>query len=259
MSEAKIPMNPATQIIPTAAQRFMSSAATSELRLMLDCADALQWEAWLPLGLFYGVTTNPLLLENARVACQVEVLAALTQKALAYGVREVQLQTWGATIERYYQIGIRLAAIDPRVVVKVPATEIGVAAAVQLIREGVRVTLTGVYAIPQVLIAAAIHAEYAAPYLGRIHDTGRNGCEDLGAMQRSLDGVGSTTRLLVASIRRVEDIAMLAAQGLNTFTISTAIATQFFDVPATLQAASAFEAAAERTSELAFEGQRSER
>jgi transaldolase len=248
LSEVKIPVDIVTKMMPTPTQRCDSAAAPSNLRLMLDCADDLLWEAWLPLGLFHGVTTNPLLLESAQVSCQVEVLEVLTQKALAYGVQEVQLQTWGGTVDQYCQTGIRLAAIDPRVVVKIPATKIGVAAAVQLIREGVRVTLTGVYAVPQVLIAAAIGAEYAAPYLGRIHDSGRDGCEELGAMQRSLQGVQSATRLLVASIRRVEDITTLTAQGLNTFTISTAIAAQFFDVPATIQATEAFEAAAQRLS-----------
>lgn len=246
-------MDIATRIMPTPKQPSTPFASPSDLRLMLDCADPLQWEEWLPLGLFYGVTTNPLLLESAQVACQVEALDALAQQALAYGVQEVQLQAWGGTVDRYYQIGIRLAAIDPRVVIKVPATKIGVAAAVQLIQEGVRVTLTGVYAIPQVLIAAAIGAAYAAPYLGRIHDLGRNGCEEIGAMQRSLDGVRSASRLLVASIRRVEDIPTLAAQGLNTFTISTAIAAQLFDIPATLQATEAFEAAAQRTSASTIE------
>ncbi len=227
-----------------------ATAITSDLRLMLDSADVRQWEEWLPLGLFYGVTTNPLLLERAQVPCEVESLATLAKKAFGYGVQEIQIQAWGGTINGYVQIGHRLAEIDPRVVVKIPVTQAGTAAAVELIRSGVRVTLTGVYAVPQVLIAAAIGAEYAAPYLGRIHDSGRNGCEDLGAMQRSLDGTHSNTRLLVASIRRAEDMATLAAQGLNTFTFSTAIAHQLFDVPETLSATEAFEAAAQRQSTL---------
>lgn len=220
--------------------------AESNLRLMLDSADLKHWEEWLPTGLFYGVTTNPLLLEQSHVPCQIETLKMLASVAFELGVREVQLQAWGGTLETYLQNGEALASLDPRVVVKVPITKIGVTAAAQLIRQGVRVTLTGVDAVSQVLIAAAIGAEYAAPYLGRIHGSGRNGCEELGAMQRSLSGVDSSTRLLVASIRRVEDIATLAAQGLNTFTFSSAIATQFFDVPATLNATEAFEQAAQR-------------
>ncbi|WP_267901108.1 hypothetical protein [Dulcicalothrix desertica] len=30
------------------------------IRLFLDTADTQQWEHWLPTGLFYGVTTNPM-------------------------------------------------------------------------------------------------------------------------------------------------------------------------------------------------------
>jgi transaldolase len=228
--------------------RLPITAIHSTLRLMLDSADEHKWEEWLPLGLFYGVTTNPLLLESAQVHCDVKTLTALAHKALGYGLSEVQLQAWGTTVEQYVQNGRRLAEIDARVVIKVPATKVGTAAAIKLIRLGIRVTLTGIYAVSQVLIAAAIGAEYAAPYLGRIHDSGRNGCEDLGAMQRSLNGTHSNTRLLVASIRRAEDMATLAAQGLNTFTFSTAIAQQLFDVPETIKAASAFEAAAQRQS-----------
>lgn len=239
-------MDTALHAFPAHLQR----SAPPNLRLMLDCADERQWEEWLPLGIFYGVTTNPLLLESAKVPCEIETLRGLAKRALDYGVQEVQLQTWGGAVDRYVSIGQRLADIDPRVVVKVPATKVGTAAAVQLIRAGVRVTMTGIYAVPQVLIAAAIGAEYAAPYLGRIHDSGRNGCEDVGMMQRSLTGVNSTLRLLVASIRRAEDMSVLAAQGLNTFTVSVAIAEQLFDVPATLKATEAFEAAAQRLSVL---------
>jgi transaldolase len=220
--------------------------AGSNLRFMLDSADLKHWEEWLPTGLFYGVTTNPLLLEQAHVPCQIETLKMLASVAFELGVQEVQLQAWGGTLEAYLQNGEDLASLDPRVVVKIPITKIGVTAAAQMIRQGVRVTLTGVDAVPQVLIAAALGAEYAAPYLGRIHGSGRNGCEELGAMQRSLSGVDSSTRLLVASIRRVEDIAALAAQGLNTFTFSSAIAAQFFEVPATLKAAEEFEQAVQR-------------
>lgn len=142
--------------------------------------------------------------------------------------------------------GLILAEIDERVVVKVPITKVGTEAASKLIAKGIRVTLTGVYAVHQVLIAAALGADYAAPYLGRINDLGCNGREDLVAMQQAIAGVGSTTRILVASIRSVDDIALLATQGLNTFTFSPEIAAAFFDVTATNQAATDFEQAAKR-------------
>jgi transaldolase len=217
---------------------------TSGIRLFLDTADTTQWQNWLPTGLFYGVTTNPLLLERAQVTCSVEQLKDLARQAFNLGAKEVQLQTWGTSVDALVKTGELLAAIDNKVVVKVPITKVGTEAASQLIAQGIRITLTGVYAVHQVLIAAALGADYAAPYLGRINDLGRNGRDDLVAMHRAIAGVGSATRILVASIRSVDDIAFLATQGLDTFTFSSAIAEAFFDVTATNQAATQFEQAA---------------
>jgi transaldolase len=173
-------------------------------------------------------------------------LKDLARQAFNLGAKEVQLQTWGTSVDVLVNTGERLAAIDNRVVVKVPITKVGTEAASRLIAQGIRITLTGVYAVPQVLIAAALGADYAAPYLGRINDLGRNGRDDLVAMQREIAGVSSATRILVASIRSVDDIAFLATQGLDTFTFSPAIAAAFFDVTATTQAATDFEQAARR-------------
>lgn len=219
---------------------------STSLRLFLDTADVAQWQTWLPTGIFYGVTTNPLLLERAQVPCTVAQLEAIAHQALTLKAQEVQLQTWGTTTEAMVGLGKTLAAIAPQVVVKVPITQSGTAAAAQLLAAGIRVTLTGVYAVHQVLIAAALGADYAAPYLGRITDLGRDGRADLAAMQRAIAGVGSNTRLLAASIRSVDDLAVLAGQGLDTFTISAAIAAQLFDVPATQQATTDFQRAAQQ-------------
>lgn len=216
------------------------------IRLFLDSADTQQWQNWLPTGLFYGVTTNPLLLEKAQVTCSVSQLKDQARLAFSLKAQEVQLQTWGTTVDSLVTTGKLLAAIDERIVVKVPITKMGTEAAARLIAEGMRITLTGVYAIHQVLIAAALGADYVAPYLGRINDLGRNGREDLVAMQQAIAGVGSASRILVASIRSVDDITLLATQGLNTFTFSPLIATAFFDVTATNQAATDFDLAARR-------------
>ncbi|MGB3494873.1 MAG: transaldolase family protein [Elainellaceae cyanobacterium] len=216
------------------------------LRLYLDTADPDRWADWLPTGIFYGVTSNPLLLERAGQQCSVENLTGLAHRAFQLGAQEVQMQTWGATEDDLVITGQHLAAIDNRIVVKVPITRTGTAAAARLAAQGIRITMTAVYARQQVLIAAALGAEYVAPYLGRINDMGLDGREELSAMQRSLDGIQSSTRILTASIRHVEDLAYLSAEGLDTFTFSVAIAEALFDVPATLEATASFEQSALR-------------
>lgn len=124
---------------------------------------------------------------------------------------------------------------------KLPITRAGALAARQLLEEAIPITFTACFEPAQVLLAAALGADYIAPYLGRIGDLGRDGHAELAAMQRCVAGVGSPLRLLVASLRRQEDLARLAAEGLDTFTISPQIAAELFASPVTRAAAEQFE------------------
>jgi transaldolase len=154
----------------------------------------------------------------------------------------VHLQTWGADVETAIAHGLALGAIDPaRVLVKVPLTREGAETARQLIAAGLSVTFTACYEAHQVLIAAALGARYVAPYLGRISDAGRDGHAELRAMQQCLEALGSTTRLLVASLRQPQDLSQLAVAGVGTFTLSPELATALFASAATSAAAAQFE------------------
>ena len=218
------------------------------LHLLLDSADPAAWAEWLPSGLFHGVTTNPTLLLRAARPCRLDELERLTREALDRGMQEIHLQAWGGDAEALAACGAGLAALAPgRVLVKLPITRAGAAAAHSLIAEGCPVTFTACYEPAQVLLAAALGADYIAPYLGRITDLGRDGHAELTRMQRIVEGVarpvqaGAALRLLVASLRSAEDLARLAAEGLDTFTISPAIAAELFAVEPTLAAADQFE------------------
>jgi transaldolase len=206
------------------------------LRLFLDCADPQAWGQWLPSGLFRGITTNPTLLRRAAQPCTLERLEQLTAEALALGAQELHLQAWGHDL-----LGCGRALAPGRIWVKLPITRTGADAARTLIAEGHAITFTACYEPAQVLLAAALGAEYIAPYLGRIGDLGRDGHGELVRMQRCVEGVGSPLRLLVASLRSTDDLARLAAEGLDTFTISPAIAEALFAVEPTEAAAAQFE------------------
>lgn len=222
----------------------MQNKANPSLRFYLDTADIKLHRQWLPTGLFYGVTCNPLLLEKANVSCTTDRLIELASQACELGCQEVHLQSWGRSSKELVKTGRVLGRASDRIVVKLPATQIGTTAARVLIREGTPVTLTAVYAAHQVLIAAALGASYAAPYLGRISDSGKDGLQAVANMQKILHSIGSTTRLLTASIRQMSDIPVLAAQGVDTFTFSEAIAQSFFNHPDTERATANFERAA---------------
>ena len=210
-----------------------------KLRLFLDSADPQAWREWLPSGLFHGITTNPTLLKRAGQPCDLATLRGLSQEALGHGVQELHLQAWGSDL---LSCGRALADLAPeRIWIKLPITRLGLEAAQGLLADGLKVTFTACYEPAQVLAAIAIGADYIAPYLGRISDLGRDGHAELIRMQRAVDGLGASLRLLVASLRSPDDLARLAAEGLNTFTISPAIADALFRVEATEAAAQQFE------------------
>jgi hypothetical protein len=53
------------------------NSAFPEPRFFLDSADLRQWETRLPAGLFFGVTTNPVLLRDAGQSCSCDNLELL--------------------------------------------------------------------------------------------------------------------------------------------------------------------------------------
>ncbi|MFM9109965.1 MAG: transaldolase family protein [Prochlorococcaceae cyanobacterium] len=211
------------------------------LRLFLDSAHPADWQQWLPSGLFHGITTNPTLLRRAGLTCGCATLESLCHQAVELGCRELHLQAWGADSVTLEQRGRGLAGLAPEVVVKVPISCAGAAAAQALIRDGLPLTLTACYGVPQVLVAAVLGARYVAPYLGRISDSGLDGEAEVRAMQASLRGLGSTTRLLVASLRDTASLGRLTAAGLDTFTISASMAAALLTNSQTEHAARAFE------------------
>ncbi|NDJ75173.1 MAG: transaldolase [Chloroflexi bacterium] len=221
---------------------------TPALDIYLDSADPAAWEHWLPTGLFVGLTTNPLLLQRANIPCTVSSLKELARRGFDLGAQRIHMQVWGGSADEMCGVGQQLAAfaaaIDGNIVVKVPLTREGAICARRLIQKKVPVTLTAVYAVHQVITALALGANFAAPYLGRMTEAGQDGRADVLAMHNLCTQHPHALRLLVASIRQVEDLLFLVEHGLRDFTISPALADALFADPLTLQAARDFEQAA---------------
>ncbi|PID80114.1 transaldolase [bacterium DOLZORAL124_64_63] len=221
---------------------------TGGLQLYLDSADPDHWERLLPLGVFRGVTTNPVLLERAGQACTLANLETLVRRAVDLGCGEIHLQTWGRTPEEMIHHGSQLAlmaGLGIATLVKIPCTTAGLQVAEKLAASGCRITLTGIFNPAQVVLAAGFDADYAAPYLGRLNDAGRDGPATVRAMHDILRKSGSRTRLLVASLRHADQVWGLAAQGLDTFTLNAAVMAELLTEPLTATAAADFQRAAE--------------
>lgn len=228
---------------------YATDRTPSGLRLFLDSAQPDQWERFLPLGLFYGVTTNPLLLQRAGQACTLANLENIAARVSELGGREIQMQVWGDSVAEMFHCGSRLALMSGLgidVVVKVPATESGYQVARRLAAAGTRLTMTAVFTPGQVLLAAGFGAAYAAPYYGRLLDARKPGRDIVLAMDDILKYSASPTRLLVASLRRADQVVDLARQGLDTFTFGAKVAADLLDAKLTAKAVAQFQDAARK-------------
>ena len=93
------------------------------MRLYLDTADFAEWHDLMPTGVFYGITTNPLLTARAGLSYQNVVWSDMVQTAADLGAKEFHAQVCGDSkqsvkfAEQLYEIG-QSAGID--CVVKIP-------------------------------------------------------------------------------------------------------------------------------------------
>ena len=211
------------------------------MKLYLDTANRAAAEPLLATGLFSGVTTNPTILQRASMG--VSDIPEIYRWAKSAGAREVFFQAWGADSAALVDCGLRLRELGEDVVVKVVADREGSSACANLSSQGVPTLLTAVYAPAQALVAAAVGATYIAPYLGKLQDAGRDGLQEVAAMQEALAATKSTTKILLASVRDLASMVSMARCGVSLFTVAPAVAEQLFRDELTAEAARTFERA----------------
>lgn len=216
-----------------------------KLHLYIDSADLGALRKILPHPLIYGVTTNPTLMRRAGL--KRDALPSFVDEVLALEVAAAQVQVESADLDGMLRDARAMLAMGPpgRIIPKIPATRVGLAAGARLAAEGVRVTYTAVFTPEQAAFAAATGAAYAAPYLGRLQDQGIDGLALIGRMQSLIERYGRDTRLLVASIRSREAFVSLLELGVGAVTIPAALVSELLDHEPTLQAERVFLADAE--------------
>ncbi len=215
----------------------------TDFHLYIDCADIAQIEACLPHPVIHGVTTNPTLLRRAGVA-RADV-PGLLARCIERGARQVQAQVYSTEADGMLEdaLGLLRHFDEGQLVVKIPATRQGLQAGAHLIAQGVPVTWTAVYALEQAHFAAQLGAAYAAPYLGRLNDSGVDGLARIAQMQSLVaqaPAARERTRLLVASVRSRDAYLALLELGVGAITIPPQLFAELMDHPATLEAERGF-------------------
>jgi len=216
------------------------------MKLFIDSADPEEIGRLAAIGIFAGVTTNPVILAAARTTP--EALAAALAAREVPG--DVFFQAAGGEPGALVASAARLSRLLPgRVVVKVPSTPAGFAAMALLAREGVRTAATALFTAGQGIAAAEAGADVIIPFYGRLEKSGGDApglLRDLGLLQ------GRETRkpkLLAASLKAAGQVVECLRACAWGVTVSPALARELLASPLTDAAVLKFDAAASHEEE----------
>lgn len=215
------------------------------MRIFVHSTDTSIIYNGLSSGYVYGITMNPTIMQRGNISAR--QLPGLVQQMVGWGANEVHLQVYSDTISEILNDARELSVIDnKRVVVRIPATRNGFAAAAQLTRQNVRVSLTAVYTLRQAMLAHNVGADYVSVFLRRMNDAGTNGLARITEMKQLLTVQQSTTMIMAASMREPVDIVeKLGMLGIQAATITPSILEDMLVSPETEQATEEFRRDAE--------------
>lgn len=195
------------------------------LDLYLDTADVAEWDTLMSIGMFKGITTNPLLAHRANLSYPQINWVDMAQRAADLGALELHAQVFGSP-ETYRPWAEELMTAGQkasiRTVVKVPLVEPAIRQVPKLKSDGCPILMTACYDAKQMFVATGLGADYIAPYFGRMLEADLPAYEMI--RQMLAIGSGSGTRVLVASLRSTDQMNKLAEIGCDCFTIAPDIA-----------------------------------
>lgn len=187
------------------------------MKFFIDTANLDQIREAQDLGILDGVTTNPSLMAKEGISGKANVLAHY--KAICEIVDgDVSAEVISTDYAGILKEAEVLAALDEKIVVKVPMIKDGVKAINYLTQNGVKTNCTLVFTSGQAILAAKAGATYISPFIGRLDDISANGLELIASMAQIFAVQGFQSQILAASIRSPLHIVECARLGANVIT-----------------------------------------
>jgi len=188
------------------------------MKFFVDTANVDDIRELESYGLIDGVTTNPSLIKKSGRDF-VEVITEICSVTDGPVSAEViALDTEGMLAE-----GRKLAKIADNIVVKLPLTLDGLAAAQTFSKEGIKTNVTLCFSANQALLAAKAGATYISPFIGRLDDIHIDGMELIQEIRAIYDNYGFDTEILAASIRSPMHVKECAIVGADVGTAPPAV------------------------------------
>ncbi|RRN76508.1 fructose-6-phosphate aldolase [Pseudoxanthomonas sp. SGD-10] len=187
------------------------------MKFFIDTANLAQIKEAQDLGILDGVTTNPSLMAKEGITGEENILNHY--KAICDLVDDnVSAEVISTDYEGMIKEGEALAALNPKIVVKIPMIKDGVKALKYFSSKGIRTNCTLIFSAGQALLAAKAGATYVSPFLGRLDDIGADSFGLIEDIRLIFDNYAIETQILAASIRNSVHIVECAKIGADVMT-----------------------------------------
>lgn len=187
------------------------------MKFFIDTANLDQIKEAQELGVLDGVTTNPSLMAKEGISGTENVKAHY--KAICDIVDgDVSAEVIATDYDAMIKEGEELAAIDEKIVVKIPMIKDGVKALKYFSSKGIKTNCTLIFSAGQALMAAKAGATYVSPFIGRLDDISTDGLDLIESIRVIFDNYDFGTEILAASVRHPMHIIQCAQIGADVMT-----------------------------------------
>ena len=187
------------------------------MKFFIDTANLDQIKEAQDLGVLDGVTTNPSLMAKEGISGTENVKAHY--KAICDIVDgDVSAEVIATDYDAMIKEGEELAAIDEKIVVKIPMIKDGIKALKYFSSKGIKTNCTLIFSAGQALMAAKAGATYVSPFIGRLDAISTDGLDLIESIRVIFDNYDFGTEILAASVRHPMHIIQCAQIGADVMT-----------------------------------------
>ncbi|MEY4109928.1 MAG: hypothetical protein RLZZ46_282 [Bacteroidota bacterium] len=202
------------------------------MKFFLDTANLAQIREAQDLGVLDGVTTNPSLMAKEGISGHDRIMQHYVDICnITDG--DVSAEVIATDYDGIIREGHNLAALHPRIVVKVPMIKDGVKAIKYFTEKGIKTNCTLVFSAGQALLAAKAGATYVSPFIGRLDDVSTDGLDLIRQIVHIYGNYGYETQVLAASVRHTMHIIQCAEAGADVATCPLSAITGLLKHPLT--------------------------
>ncbi len=197
------------------------------MKLFIDTANIEEIKTAHALGVISGVTTNPSIIAREKKKYEDAIDDITKIMTDGYIFAEVTALDAPTMVEE----GKKLAALNDRMIIKIPMCEEGLKACNALSKLGIRVCITLMFSESQAILAANAGASFVAPFVGRVDDIGWDGLSLIAGIREIFDAQGLDVQIVAASTRHPVHINELAKCGCDIATVPFKIIMQMINHP----------------------------